>query len=245
MKMNVEFLKDIRHRYFLAQHIYYCTIDDNFIVFDLRKNKYLFLDESEKYVFRTLFENEDVFGAKGSHDLNLSIKALVERELLVDGPKKGRQDITVNLIPATQDMNGYPFDGIPKIKPGHIYQCFKAFLYTKLLLRFNSMERVIGKIKRRKNRQLAKNLPEVNLEKTRDLVEIFRILNVLFYSSWDKGLFDSLVLVNFLASYGIYPNVVCGVKMGPFGAHAWVQDGPVSYNCAVLHAEIFKPIMIA
>lgn|GEM_PF-3160553 len=243
--MDEKFLSGMRRRYFLARHVYYCAIEDHFIVLDLRRNKYFFPDEREKRVFRLLSKNNDIVGATEAQDLGASIKALTEKGLLVDDPKQGRRDVAIPLVPATMDMNGYPFDGIPKIRVGHVYQCSKAFFFTKLALKFNSMARVMDKITKRKSRQLAKNQTTASLAKIQELVEIFCILNVLFYSSWDKGLFDSLVLVNFLASYGIYPDVVCGVKMDPFMTHAWVQDGTISYNCPVSHAEIFKPIMVA
>lgn len=244
MKMNEKFLFDMRHRYFLAQHIFYSNIDGHFIVLDLRKNEYLLLGEEEKQVFRVLFENEDDIGSNAHRDLEQSMVKLMEQGLLIDNPEKGRQDISTNLTLVTQDMNGYPYDGIPKIRASHVYQCFKAFLYTKFVWWLNPMEGVIAKLKKRKDRQLAKNPPAVSFEQTRELVEIFRILRALFYTSYDECLFDSLVLVNFLASYGIYPQMIFGIKMGPFAAHAWVQDGAVGYNCSVDMIDGFNPIMV-
>ena len=242
--MNVELLKDIRRRYFLAQHIFYSNIDGHFIVLDLRKNKYLLLGESEKLVFRALFENEDSIGSNEPHDLEQSIMDLVEQGMLVDGPKKGRQDISSDLPLIARDMNSYLYDGIPKIRASHVYQCFKAFLYTKIVWWFNPMEGVIRKIKRRKDRRLAKNPPALSFERICDIVEIFRILRGLFYTAHDECLFDSLVMVNFLASYGIYPKLVFGVEMGPFAAHAWVQDGDRIYNGFMSQTVGFKPVMV-
>ncbi|MBL4800763.1 MAG: lasso peptide biosynthesis B2 protein [Emcibacter sp.] len=241
--MNVEFLKDIRHRYFLAKHIFYSNIDGHFIVLDLRKNKYLLLGEEEKQIFQVLFEKKDVLRPNEPHDLEQSITDLVELGMLTDGPEKGKQNMVPVLPLVTQDMNGYPFDGIPKIGAGHVYQCFKAFLYTKIVWWLNPMEGVIAKMKNRKTRHLAKKPPKVSFEQTRELVEIFRILTGLFYTVRNECLFDSLTMVNFLASYGIYPQMVFGLQMGPFAAHAWVQEGAISYNCPVAIVDSFEPIM--
>jgi len=239
--MNSNFLEDVRKRYFLAQHIYYSNVDGHFIVLDLRKNKYLLLGEEEKLVFGALFENE---AAHETPDLERSIMALVQKRILTDNPNEGKPYIPPVLAPVTRDMHGYPFDGIPQIRASHVYRCFKAVLYTKVVWWFNSMERVIRKLKKRKERHLAKHPPKVNFEQTRELVEIFRTLRVLFYTAREECLFDSLALVNFLGYYAIYPQMIFGVKMGPFGAHAWVQDGNISYNCKVSQADDFKPIMV-
>ena len=51
--------------------------------------------------------------------------------------------------------------------------------------------------------------------------------------------------MEFLAIYRIYPMWVFGVKMGPFGAHCWVQDGAFVYNDTIAHTGSFQPVMCA
>jgi hypothetical protein len=57
-------------------------------------------------------------------------------------------------------------------------------------------------------------------------------------------LFDSLALVEFLARYDVFPHWVFAVKMEPFGAHCWVQDGSVVLNDTVEYVREFTPIMV-
>ncbi len=242
--MNEIFLSDMRHRYFLEKHIFYSNVDGHFIVLDLRKNTYLLLGDSERHVFQVLFEDKDTLEQGGTHDMEQTIKSLIKKRIITECTENAKQSIFSNLPPVTQDMNGYPYDGIPKIGAGHVFKCFKAFLYTKIVWWLNPMEGVIRKLEKRKERQLANNPLKVSFEKTRELVEIFRILRGLFYTVQDECLFDSLMMINFLSSYGIYPHMVFGVQMGPFGAHAWVQDGDRIYNGHIFQAAAFKPIMI-
>ncbi|WP_417624846.1 lasso peptide biosynthesis B2 protein [Paremcibacter congregatus] len=242
--MHEKFLKDIRERYFLAKHIFYTNVDGHFVVLDLRQNSYLLLSDTEKYVFSVLFEGQNKLDAQGPDHFKKLIEDLVIQGLLVDTPQKARQHSAPDLPPVTREISGYPYDGLPAIRASHVYRCLKAFLYTRLVWWFNPMEKIIHKIKKRQTRLAAHPQPEASIEQIRELIEIFRILKGLFYTAHNECLFDSLTMVNFLASYGIYPHVVFGVQMGPFAAHAWVQEGRRIYNGQITQVADFKPIMI-
>ena len=237
-------LSKMRSRFFLAKHIFYQNVDGHFIILDLRKNDYFLLLEPEKYVFQVLFDNQGSLGKNHPYDLEQTIEKLLRKGILTDCTNKAKHESPSQLPPVSQDMNEYFVDGTPKIQIQHVWTCLKAFLYTKLIWWLNPMEGVIRKIAKRKERELAENPPEVSFEQVRVLVEIFRVLRGQFYTVQDECLFDSLTMINFLASYGIYPQLVFGVQMGPFSAHAWVQNGDRIYNGHIFQAAAFKPIMI-
>ena len=54
---------------------------------------------------------------------------------------------------------------------------------------------------------------------------------------------NSLTLLEFLAKYEVYPTCVLGVKMDPFAAHAWVQQGSMVLTDPIAHVKTFTPIM--
>ena len=54
----------------------------------------------------------------------------------------------------------------------------------------------------------------------------------------------SLALLDFLARRGVFADLVLGVKLNPFGAHSWVQTGPVVLNDAVDHVNAHTPILV-
>lgn len=57
-------------------------------------------------------------------------------------------------------------------------------------------------------------------------------------------LFDSLALVNYLASYRIFPDWVFGVRTDPFEAHCWVQHDDTVLNDTLDRINTFTPIMV-
>ena len=60
----------------------------------------------------------------------------------------------------------------------------------------------------------------------------------------DQCLFQSLTLFHFLARRGWYPKLVIAVKMSPFGAHAWLQEGDIVLNDQLDQVLPFTPILV-
>lgn len=60
----------------------------------------------------------------------------------------------------------------------------------------------------------------------------------------DRCLHDSLTLVGFMASEGLFPHWVIGVRTRPFAAHSWVQSGGTVLNDQHDHVRRFSPILV-
>jgi len=66
----------------------------------------------------------------------------------------------------------------------------------------------------------------------------------LLFTSRDHCLFDSLALLNFLALDGLSAHWVIGVKVQPFGAHSWLQQGSTVLNDQHDRVRRFTPILV-
>jgi hypothetical protein len=56
-------------------------------------------------------------------------------------------------------------------------------------------------------------------------------------------LFDSLALIEFLSCYGLFPAWTFAVRIEPWAAHCWVQQGDYLFNEEIEEAEDYMPIM--
>jgi hypothetical protein len=84
---------------------------------------------------------------------------------------------------------------------------------------------------------------QLDLVAARKAVGAFIRLRPLLFGAQDACLFDSLALVRFLATYGLFPMCVIGVQTGPFAAHCWVQHGDVVFNDEPEYVRRFTPIL--
>jgi hypothetical protein len=78
----------------------------------------------------------------------------------------------------------------------------------------------------------------------RDAIATYDRLRPLVLTKHDRCVHDSLTLLGFLASEGLFPHWVIGVKTGPFGAHSWVQSGATVLNDLHENVRRYRPILV-
>lgn len=66
----------------------------------------------------------------------------------------------------------------------------------------------------------------------------------LLRTAADRCLARSMALALCLASDGVRANVVIGVKLAPFGAHCWAQQGTDVLNDSVEEVLRYRPILV-
>ena len=243
-------------RYFLAKHIFPCLIEDELILLDLRNDKYSGLDHSQTEAFQSVLgfglaaeEPLDAGEISGDASLKIFSEDMVGKGILTGNPFDGKEAATVTVDCPPLDLTGYDVTKKRRVRPGHIFRLVVAAVSTRLRLRFLSLEHAVNRVKTRKARHLEKcwvqsEVPTQDKERIRELIEIFRLVRLFLFTSKNFCLYDSLVLVEFLAPYGIYPDLVVGVKMRPFQAHAWVQDKNFIYNGCIREIDLMNPIMV-
>lgn len=65
-----------------------------------------------------------------------------------------------------------------------------------------------------------------------------------FVGTQDRCLRWSLAMIDFLARHEYYPQLVLGVRMAPFAAHAWVQHGNIVLNDEVDQVRPYSAILV-
>src|SRR6185437_1323487 len=101
--------------------------------------------------------------------------------------------------------------------------------------------RVVRRVERRRARR--SGVARYSVERTRSLIEGFRYLKPFIFSARERCLFESLVIIDFLAHHGVFANWVFGVRTAPFAAHCWVQQGEYLLNDSFEHVRSYTPIM--
>jgi hypothetical protein len=236
-------------RYALADHVFVCLNGEHLVLLDLKEDRYWALEASQTAGFESLVDGwpVKVAGAADSADspspeTAAAVEVLVGRGLLTQAVPPGKDATPVT---ATLPMRELVSESDTAAGPrsGSWITFFTASAFAKLALRTWPFERVIRRVKRRKE-LLGPNAIPLDAERARKLVEAFARYRVFLFSSKDECLYDSLALIEFLARYGIYPQWVFGVQTRPFAAHCWVQHGDIVFNDTVEHVSGYTPIMV-
>jgi hypothetical protein len=236
-------------RYALAEHVFVCVNGEHLVLLDLKEDRYWALEASQTAGLGPLVVGWPVKATASTDDADspspetmAAIEMLLGRGLLVDGIPPGK-DATPVSAPVPKRELVSEAEAAPGPRVGSWLTFFTASAFAKLALRTGRFERVVLRVKRRKELKGPQSRP-LDAERARKLVEAFARYRVFLFSSKDECLYDSLALIEFLARYGIYPDWVFGVQTRPFAAHCWVQQGDLVFNDTVEHVTGYTPIMV-
>jgi hypothetical protein len=232
-------------KYLLAPDVQMCLAGDAAIFLDLSQDEYFGLSGTQAQALRKAVigwpDNDDVgqSDARDTVDHDELARALIARGLLTIDQSVGKRPTRISLPTGDRPLVVKSLEPRPPIRATDVLAFIHACLVAKFLLRFGSLSRTARRLQRRKSRWGARP-PGGDI---RQLTLVFKWIRPFVYSSSGKCLFDSLVLVEFLAKYGVFPAWVIGVRGKPFAAHAWVQDDIHLLNADPSYIGRYTPIL--
>jgi hypothetical protein len=236
-------------RYWLADHVFVCINDAYLVVLDLKQDRYWALEASSTALLSGLVPGWPVrpldAPVAGSSDPELAqqiAESLIEQGLLTESESAGKDATPARVTAPGRELLSADEYGSAAAGVGAVKNLIAAVVSAKMALRLGRFEKAVQKVRERK-RKAGGRTTQLDVERTRRLVEQFFKLRVFFFTSKSECLFDSLTLLNFLARYGIFPHWVFGVQARPFAAHCWVQLDDIVFNDTVEHVCTYTPIM--
>ena len=224
-------------QYLLARTAYFCIEESRVVFLDLHKDKYIGLAPDQTDRFHVLLNGSECFD-ESSRQL---ASTLVDQGLLTLDSSAGRVAVPTTIARARCSLGDREPRVGPAIALSHLWHGLRAFMTAKKLLRTKSLEQIILGIQERKRRM--QPVVSFDLRAAQDAMAVLRIVRPFLYATANRCLFDSLVVVEFMARYGLFPTWVFAVKSSPFAAHCWVQYGEFVCNDAPGRTNQYQPIM--
>lgn len=143
---------------------------------------------------------------------------------------------------AAQDFTTLPSQGNAAGFPPRKLRIVAALIHADYLLHHVVLWRIVRHIP-----SMASTLPKAgggdSLMTAHALTNSFRQARPWYPRNY-LCLFDSLALMLFLLRSGIRAQWVFGVREDPFGAHCWIQCGPLVLNEYLDRTGLYTPIMM-
>lgn len=235
-------------RYSLATHVFVCRDEDYIVVLDVREDRYFSLDAARTAVLTPFLTgwpaSESGPGTNMGQPLEDVVQPLLSQGWLLEGEAAGKDATPVSVAAPHAEVQDEIHGARPKIDLRAVLAFFAASVLAKVLMRIWSFERVIRRVAARKAAAAARGGSLVDIERARQLMEVFGHLRVFLFSHREECLRDSLAVLEFLAGYGVFPDWVFGVRARPFAAHCWVQHQGIVCNDTAEHAGGYTPIMV-
>lgn len=213
--------------YALREGISYCEVEGRLIFLDLAHDRYFCLSPPVEAAFRRMARGDN------SHE----DAGLVMRSGLVVDTAGERLGPCIPPAHCTHSL----FDvGSPAATIGSVAIMLFAFWRTSVQLRLRGLDAAIQRHARAKARMMTTPAPATALEATAAAARAcMRIVSL-----HERCLPASLALATRLASLGVPADLVLGVRLSPFKAHAWVQSDTTLINERLEIARLFTPILV-
>lgn len=234
-------------RFLLSTDSFLCMVDNHAVFLNLKRDTYSALEPDAARAVSYLVRGWPAASQDAVNEEFPSASAgaiadtLLKEGLLTDNPMYGKLATPVSLDAPEQtfwvDSCSWPY-----LEPHHLKNFIRAWLVATAMLRCVPLKWIVYRARIRKQNSLQSAVP-FDVERTNRLAVNYFALQPAFFSAHNACLRNSLTLLEFLACYGIYPAWVFGVKVRPFGAHAWVQHGRVVFTDPLEQVRLYTPIM--
>ena len=241
-----------REAHFLPPHVFACSTINGAVFLDLRANKYLGISAEDMERLGALvagWPTSSVGHANegpetGSEDSQLLAKSLQDRGLLTSRASEGKSASPPSIPPVESTAREFDSDQQRSLRLIHLTRFMKAYAYARLALRFSSLEKIIARLQDARANQRSRLSSGNDAPDAIEMTLVYSTLRSFVYQRSDNCLLDSFALLVFLNMSAIYPNWVFGVRLCPFEAHCWIQNGNMALNTSVEETREFTPIMI-
>jgi hypothetical protein len=222
--------------YFLPRHVHFCYVGQALVFLDLEHDDYTLVKGDAVAALKAISRVRPTIDP--TSQCSAAIRELLDGGLLTTDQYGGR-DIapthfgvsTEQLVDAESATNG-------TATAERVFRFIAACTSAALQLRCRTLIQTINAVQARKTKCAA----PLDLELARELTATFRRLRGFVPINY-VCLYDSLALIEFLAAYRVFPTWVFGVKLEPWAAHCWVQEGRLCFNEDVEEAAGYVPIM--
>lgn len=225
-------------KYFLPPHVHFCRRGDDLVFLDLQQDDYTLVNGATAAALRALAPSGRLDESRP--EAADALQDLLAGGLLVTDPSQGK-----SIRPTQAQVAMEPLidpESMPQVRlrVSHFYKFIAACTTAAARLRWQRIDKTVKAVELRKARYNSNGT--FDIEAARELTAVFQTLRALFPRDY-LCLFDSLALLEFLARYRIFPTWMFAVRLEPWNAHCWVQQGQFIFNEDVETAAGFTPIM--
>jgi hypothetical protein len=232
--------------YFLSKDCFVCCTQGYWIILSARRDKYLCVTHDNLTSI-----GHQLHGWQGdeSHKKHIpqmsaageqTMAALISNEIITIKPKDGKP-FAESASPARVSATEIAETAVRKrIPPPCVARFFSACARVDWQLRTKGLYRALTRLELRRRSSYSASARPITDNSV--LMAAFKELRPWYPRAY-LCLFDSLALLEFLASYRAFPRIVFGVVADPFQAHCWLQEGDVVINDSLERVCRYTPIL--
>ncbi len=231
--------------YFLSPDCFVCRAQGYWVILSLNHDKYLCVAHDDLApVADRLYGWQDrcrEADCTQRDEVDAMIASLLYQAVLTENPKEGKPFAESVFPPRERAIETSLQTASTRPSLPCIVKFFLACGKTDWRLRTKELSRTLGDIERHRHRN-ERSTVMWNAQYAAALIAKFKTLRPLYPRPY-LCLFESLSLLEFLASYRLVPQIYFGVVADPFHAHCWLQYGTTVLDDDLERLNRYKPIL--
>jgi hypothetical protein len=234
--------------FWMPPHTRICVTATGAVLLDLKRNRYFGLGHREARSLSTLATNWSAASTPSGHPLEPMLPddaarladALVKAGFLtpVAPTEPGPSFVALESNAALTSV-GHELSAATRLHLRHIIAFLRACIWAKRAVDARLLYSIACEVAANK----ARAPQTIDLERTIELVCVFRRLRPYAFAAKDQCLFHALALLKFLSYYDIFPTWVVAVRPKPWAAHSWLQLGSFVLDCNPEEICDYTPIL--
>lgn len=241
-------------RYFIPEHVYFTLEGDTVVFMDLKADQYSMVVGPKTLAFNSLLSRtRDVVDRVISLDASAldadppfrrdMILELLGNGLLTRCSVRASRPMPAHIPLPDTNLVEFCYDSDPEtITARELCTFFVSAAVATWRITYQRIEAIVRSVEER-NQHSRKCQKTFDLTHARRLVRIYNKLRAFVPRDY-LCLYDSILLLEFLARNNCYPSWIFAVKLEPWAAHCWVQSGTVAFNQDSDDARAYLPIMV-
>ncbi len=215
-------------RYNLPAGISFCEVDGQLVFLDLGRDRYFRIGASLEQAFRSAVDGA---GEVAEDQIErLRANGLITSDVVPETLERAvATEPTASLVERRQRR--------ASVQPILLGEMAIRLLHARHIVRRGGLPGAISALRAGKDRQSAPDRCSLSLVRP-----YLACRGLLPFAP--NCLRDSLALAFYLNRRGAPFQLVFGVKLAPFAAHCWLQDGPLVLNDSLDSVADFKPILV-
>jgi hypothetical protein len=235
-------MEPLKPGYWLPHHVYVCRVDEAVIFLNTQTDKYGAVVGEQMRLLGAVVHGWPAEPPAGCEENAREIaEQLVNRGILTTDAAAGKPatptELTCSAVPVAV---GLDLMEERAIRLWDIVNFLIAWLRASLSLRWRGLQKTVEAVQARKLKHADSAF---DVQKAVEVVCVFRRLRCYFVVMRERCLLHSLVLTNFLASYGLFPTFVMAVRLHPWAAHSWVQQHEFVLDTKPASIRDYTPIV--
>lgn len=233
--------------YFLSKDCFVCHTQNYWVVLNAGRDKYSCVTHDDLTSIGRRLHGWRNQNAAGEHFLpsgteaDTLIESLMSNGIITADPNVGKPFAESECPVCEREMEILD----PNVPVRHPRSCMVRFFLACARidwhLRKKKLSLTLARVERRGIRARSSAVIHDDAHAS-GLIAAFKDLRPLYPRPY-LCLFDSLALLEFLASYRSFPRIVFGVVADPFHAHCWLQEGNVVLNDDLERVGKYRPIL--